>query len=143
VLAKCLVVLLESCSIRPDDKKSKVKVSIPQAQDLADDYPDNKTIQQILNATSPAMRGFVMTLNDTGFEPIDASNLRVKDFDEDPVRIAKNREKTGHKLEGFISKQTTDMINQIIKLKDKKPDAYIFLDHYGRYGTRILRTRVQ
>jgi integrase-like protein len=143
VASICKLFAFVDVEIDPQKFKSKVSGNMPKPQDLADEYPDNKTIQKILNTASTTMRGFVMTLCDTGFEPIDAAHLKVKDFrfSEEPVRIAKNREKTGHMLEGFVSKDTVEVIKQIISLKNKQPDDYIFIDHYGKYGDKILRIR--
>src|SRR5207247_7507154 len=94
------------------DEKKLEDIELPRPQDLQDEYPSNEIIRAILNASTFRIRGFLQVMIDTGFEPTDTAQLKLSDvkFEENPPRIAKNRQKTRHKLEGFRSKTTFDTL---------------------------------
>jgi len=130
--------LLAFAGIELSETKLKAIV-LPQAKALNDEYPENEPILRVLSCASPVVRGYVQVICDTGFEPIDAAQLKVEDLrlDEDPVRITKDREKTGQHLEGFLSKTTVEALMPLIK--DKTPDDFIFTNDYKQDTVDLLR----
>lgn len=124
-----------------DDNKLD-DISLPRPSALADEYPPNQFLRLVVNsAASKTIRGYIETIIDAGFEPVDAAQLKVSwfKFDESPVRITKDREKTGQRLEGFISDGTAETIKQIIRLENKQPGDYIFASNFTGYTVKNLR----
>jgi len=118
-------------------------ITMPRAQEIADEYPSNEIIRRILAASSLTSRGFLQVILDTGLEPTDCAQLQVKDirFSEDPARIEIEREKTGHKIECFISAETVGTLKTIISTKDLKESDYLFCKSFKHYVTGQLRDR--
>jgi integrase len=139
-----VVKLFEYLEIDLDERKIKnIKVSLPQPRAIKDEIPTNEDLRKIENSASPAIRGFIQIMRDTGFEPIDVCELRVKDieFDETPSKIAKDREKTGEPLEGFLSQGTVDTLKLIILEKAKQSDDYLFSENMKGYTLKNIRDR--
>jgi hypothetical protein len=127
----CVVNLFKFCEIELNENKlSDIRMPMPKA--LNDDYPPVEEMRAIDNAATLETRGYYRLIVDTGFEPIDAAKLQTADFyfDEKPVRISKDRQKTGKKLTGFLSDSTAQIINQIIETENKQPQDYIFSKNY-------------
>lgn len=114
----------------------KVKsIEMPTAKALNDEYPPDSEIKAIDTHATLTVRGFRQVINDAGFEPIDAAQLKVKQikFDEDIPRIVIEREKTGELLTGFLGQTTADTLKAIIHAENKQPDDYLFTSAYSAY----------
>lgn len=77
-----------------------------------------------------------MLLCDTGLGRSEAIRLRPKDFhfSEDPVRIVTERFKTGEEIETFCTKETADVLRQLIEAKSLKDADLVFLRKIGKRG---------
>lgn len=118
-------------------------ITLIRAGDLEDEYPTNEELRKILSCMTLNLHGYISTMCDTGFEPVDAAQLRVRDFhfDEEPARISKKREKTGKKLQGFLSKDTAEIVKQIIANGNKQADDFVFTDNFTPTTVKQLRER--
>ncbi|WP_415283911.1 hypothetical protein [Candidatus Nitrososphaera sp. FF02] len=124
-----------------DSKLDNIRKSLPTPKDLRDEYPPNSEIRAIDSAASLTIKGYRQVINDTGFEPVDAAQLQVKDlrFNEEPVRINKDREKTGKLLEGFLSAETVETLTQIIRVENKGQNDYLFATNFTGHTLKNLR----
>lgn len=121
--------ILEYHEIEIDERKFKNKVNLPKVKKLREEYPPNEIIWKILNTMSLPIRAWTFTMIDGGLEPTDATQLKPKEirFEENPVRIVIDRQKTGERIETFVNNYTADALKQVISLKKLGPDDYIFI----------------
>lgn len=139
-----VVKLFEYLDIDLDERKIKdLKASLPRAKTIKDEIPTNGDLIKIEEKSSQTIRAFIRLMRDTGFEPTDVCQLKVKDikFDESPARINKDREKTGEALEGFLSEKTVDTLRSLIRDKTKQTDDYVFAKVYNGYALKSIRER--
>lgn len=122
--------ILEYHEVEIEERKFKDKVRMPKVKKLREEYPPNETIWKILNAMNIDTRTWVFTMIDGGLEPTDATQLKPKEirFDENPVRVVIEREKTGEHIETYFNNYTVDALKQVISLNNVAEDDYIFIN---------------
>jgi hypothetical protein len=132
--------LFDYLDIEIDDSRFEKKVTMPTNRPLREEYPPNDAIRKIIDASSPRLRVFEQVLCDTGFEPVDAAKLKASyfKFDEDPVRILIEREKTSEPITTFINDQTAEGVKMLTA--NKGPDDYVFCDQFTQYTISSLRS---
>lgn len=128
-------------NVKIDDATFENKVTMPTNRPLREEYPTNDIIRKIIDASSPRLRVFEQVLCDTGFEPVDAAQLKASyfKFDEDPVRILIEREKTSEPITTFINAQTAEGVKMLTA--NKGPDDYVFTEQFTQHtvpGIRLL-----
>lgn len=132
--------LLAYYDIEIESARFKNKVDMPTNRPLREEYPSNEIIRKIIDACSVRLRVWVQLLCDTGLEPVDAAQLKLSSFkfDEDPVRISIEREKTSEPITAFINYQTAEGIKMLTN--GKGPDDFVFTKMFTFDTTRSIRS---
>lgn len=131
--------LADYCSCGLNDDDFAKHVTMPTITQLNEEYPPNEIILRILDAASPLMRGFILTMCDAGLEPVDATKLQKNMifFDETPVRLEFKRKKTAKPITQFLGEHTAQLLKTLCA--DKTADDYVFTETFNEYRVTNMR----
>lgn len=125
------------------DQQLIKNIVLPRQQDFADEVPDDNIIKNIVLHSPPAVSALIRFMCDSGFELVDALQLRVGDIyeNETPARVVTTRQKTGKQLEAFIGAKTLDAIKKLIADNNRGPGDYIFVRNFSTNMLSSVRAK--